>query len=137
MLQSLSDRQSVLTHLTQGRSSPRGTANNTASRPESLLCGKSEPIPLGLKPRRQHSVPQLLCGRLGNISYTGKHTAVEARPIQTESVHSYFKTGAQLSCPTSEAATALNNSFILKSSASDSSAQRLKPNMGTCSLHIK
>ena len=42
----------------------------------------NEPIPLGLQPRRQHSVPQLLCGRLGDISYTGKHTAVEARLIR-------------------------------------------------------
>ena len=41
-----------------------------------------EPIPLGLQPRRQHYVPQLLCGRLGDISCTGKHPAVEARPIR-------------------------------------------------------
>ena len=41
-----------------------------------------EPIPLGLQPRRQHYVPQLLCGRLGDISCTGKHTAVEARQIR-------------------------------------------------------
>ena len=53
-------RQSAFTNITQGRSSPREMASNTASRPESLSRGKSEPVPLGLEPRRQHSVPQFL-----------------------------------------------------------------------------
>ena len=32
----------------------------TLPRPESLSRGKFEPVPLGLEPRRQHSVPQFL-----------------------------------------------------------------------------
>ena len=68
-------RQSVFTNIPQGQSSPGEMASNTASRPESLSRGKSEPVPLGLKPRRQHSVPQFLRSARGHQLRLEKHTA--------------------------------------------------------------
>ena len=103
MLQSLSDRQTVfVVYLHHSRrtmtiSTPEPAHSSAASpvdanrAPEesqtthlvSITCHveNHEPNPLGLRPRRQHYVPQLLCGRLGVFSCTGKHTAVEARQV--------------------------------------------------------
>jgi len=110
--------------------------SNTASRPESLSRGKSEPVPLGLKPRRQHSVPQFLRSARGHQLRSETHT-VGARSTRKEIGAKQFQDRRAARLPTSEAALLSITSFIHTSSASDSSAQLQEQNMGTCCLQQK
>ena len=157
MLQSLSDRQTVfVVYLHHSRrtmtiSTPEPAHSSAAlpvdanRAPEesqtthlvSITCHveNHEPNPLGLRPRRQHYVPQLLCGRLGVFSCTGKHTAVVARQVIKVTATNSKRISAQLfqdrrtaqlhyqrSCQ-SPSITAESN-LLLSSSASDSSDLR-------------
>ena len=133
-LQSEDGSQRLLSSLKANRAPERWRA--TLPRPESLSRGKSEPVPLGLEPRRQHSVPQFLRSARGHQLRSETHP-VGARSTRKEVGAKQFQDRRAARLPTSEAALLSITSFNHMSSSSDSSALRLEQNMGTCCLYQK